>query len=295
MTTSTAHNILTRHFFRQLLAAFLLLAALLTQSSPAKAAADETPAPDASYGALADLLENDQTREKLIEQLRALAAPDDKKSTSDKKAANSQRGQDRTAESSPENRSAAAEADAPISQRLAVSLERFTNGLAHDLSDTANVFMSLVKGEPAVDGVTRQWARPLKVLLVALLSALASYVVFRMLAGIGFARLNVWIKKDGHASIAPEAHGPRLPVRHGPWRPRFAVQTFGRKLLGVAAAFIIDVAATLLAATAGYIATLAVAGNNPGDSFFALQFLSAFVMIEVVKALSRGIFATRYE
>ncbi len=295
MTTSTAHNILTRHFFRQLLAAFILLAALLAQSSHAQEAPAADRAQDASYGALADLLENDQTRKKLIEQLRALAAPGDKKTAPDAEAADAQNSQARTAAASPENRSPKTAADAPVSQRLALTLERFTSGLAHDLSDTSDVFMALIKGEPAVDGVTRQWAVPLKVLLITLLTVLASYVVFRMLAGIGFARLNIWIKKDGHTSAEPEAHGPALPVRSGPWRPRFAVQTLSRKLLGVTAAFLIDVAATLLAATAGYIATLTVAGNDPGASFFALQFLSAFVMIEVVKALSRGIFATRYE
>ncbi len=295
MTTSTAHNILIRHFFRQLMAAFILLAALLAQSSHAQEAPAADQAQDASYGALADLLENDQTRKKLIEQLRALAAPDDKKSGSDAEAADAQNSQDRTAASTPDSRSPATAADAPVSQKLALSLERFTSGLAHDLSDTADVFMALIKGEPAVDGVTRQWAVPLKVLLITLLTVLASYVVFRMLAGIGFARLNVWIKKDGQTSAVPEAHGPALPAHSGPWRPRFGVQTLSRKLLGVAAAFLIDVAATLLAATAGYIATLTVAGNDPGASFFALQFLSAFVMIEVVKALSRGIFATRYE
>lgn len=293
MTTSTAHNILIRHFFRQLLAAFIFLAALLAQSSHAQVAADGALAPDASYSALADLLENDQTRKKLIEQLRTLAAPNDKKPTS--ATANPQNGQGRSDAAGPHDRSSAPTTDAPISQRLALSLEQFTNGLAHDLSETADVFMAMIRGEPAVDGATRQWAAPLKVLFIALLTALASYIFFRMLAGIGFARLNIWIKKDNPTSAGVHMHGPALPARQGSWRPRFATQALSRKLLGVAAAFLIDIAATLLAATAGYIATLIVAGNDSGASFFALQFLSAFVMIEVVKALSRGIFATRYE
>ncbi|WP_233208227.1 mechanosensitive ion channel domain-containing protein [Pollutimonas subterranea] len=293
MTTSTVRNILIPQFFRQLSAALILMAAMLAQSSHAQEAAEASSTPDASYGVLADLLENDQTRKKLIEQLRALAAPVANKSAST--AATDQTGQERSAEANRALPPSATPEDAPISQKVALSLERFTSGLAHDMSDTADVFMALIKGEPAIDGVTRQWATPLKTLLIALLTVLASYFVFRMLAGIGFARLNAWIKKDSPPSVGPQAHGPALPVRHGPWRSKFATQTLSRKLLGVAAALVVDVAATLLAATAGYIATLTVAGQNPGASLFALQFLSAFVMIEVAKAVSRGIFATRYE
>ncbi|PLC54421.1 mechanosensitive ion channel protein [Pollutimonas nitritireducens] len=292
VTTSTAPKILTSHFFRHLSATLLLLTAMLAFSGHAKEAAGVPPHTDASYAILADLLENDQSRKKLIEQLRALALQDEPKPAS---APATARTEPQSSVDASNGSGTAPTANGPVSQKLAVSLERFTNGLAYGLSDVAAVFMALIKGEPTSDGAARQWSAPLKTLSIALLTVLASYIVFRMLAGIGFARLNAWIGKDSPTPAISQMHGPERPVRHGPWQPGFAAQTLSRKLLGVAAALVIDVAATLLAAAAGYIATLAAAGQNPGTSFFALQFLSAFVMIEVVKAFSRGIFATRYE
>jgi len=128
VTTSTAPKILTSHFFRHLSATLLLLTAMLAFSSHAKEAAGMPPHTDASYAILADLLENDQSRKKLIEQLRALALQDEPKPAS---AAATARSEPRSSVDASNGIGTAPTANAPVSQKLAVSLERFTNGLAY--------------------------------------------------------------------------------------------------------------------------------------------------------------------
>src|SRR5690606_4821760 len=114
------------------------------------------------------------------------------------------------------------------------------------------------------------------------------------LAGFGFARLNAWILDDSKGKAGLAASPPPDP---GPAakRYRYASLTLSRKLLGVLVAFLIDVAASLSAALAGYVLSTILADGAGGKTLFALQFLTAFVMIEIAKAVSRGVFATRYD
>ena len=77
--------------------------------------------------------------------------------------------------------------------------------------------------------------------------------------------------------------------------PRFGRITLSRKLMGVVLALVVDVGATLLAALVGYIAAAALSDSSAASGVFAFQFLTAFVLIEVVKSFSRAVFATRYD
>ncbi|TEA79368.1 mechanosensitive ion channel [Allopusillimonas ginsengisoli] len=235
----------------------------------------------ASYAALANLLENDKTRKQLIEQLRAMAPSDgDGASSSATPAVGT--------EASPQ-----AEADLPLSQRLALQLENFTTSLAKDFSQTNEVIKALATGQ-SVPGAPIQRAAPaLKVLLATVIAVLVAYLLLRLVAKVGFTRLNVWIQKDNGQPL----FGPRVPTPEesmGPAQRRFPGVRLSRKLLGVIAALLIDVSATFLAALAGYLCAITLAQSS-SHTTFALQFLSAFFMIEVVKALSRGVFATRYD
>lgn len=89
---------------------------------------------------------------------------------------------------------------------------------------------------------------------------------------------------------AAQHHAPHTPHRH-----RLKRLTLSRKLLGVVLALVVDVGATLLAALAGYVVAAALADRAWSSGTFAFQFLTAFVLIEVVKSISRAVFATRYE
>src|SRR5690606_26024704 len=180
-----------------------------------------------------------------------------------------------------------------LSQRLAAGLQNFTASVLHDTSATMAAVRAAISGQSTPGNRLQAFLPALQLLLFAVLGTLLAYFIFRSLAKLGFARLNVWILQDAKRADAPAAE-PSSPLVTAVRRHRFASLAIGRKLLGVIAAFLIDVAATLLAALAGYVlaTTLANGGNT---TLLSLQFLTAFVMIEVAKAFSRGVFATRYD
>ncbi|MGB3290489.1 MAG: mechanosensitive ion channel domain-containing protein [Burkholderiaceae bacterium] len=248
----------------------------IAQTGPATTPAHDTP----SYAALADLLEDDKARDKLIEQLRSLA-PAGAQDTATHAATQAQ-----TATSPP--------AAPSLSQRLATDLQTFTAGMLHDTSATMAALRAALGGERIPGNHLRASLPALNILLFTLLGTLLAYALFRALARFGFARLNRWILNDGKSGASPSAAAPPK-MAPAVKRYRYASLAMSRKLLGVLAAFLIDVAATLLAALSGYVLSTVLAGSAGGKTLFALQFLTAFVMIEIAKAVSRGVFATRYE
>ncbi|UYO94175.1 mechanosensitive ion channel domain-containing protein [Pollutimonas sp. M17] len=256
-----------------MLAAAVFTTRAVAQTGPATAPADNTP----SYAALADLLENDKARDKLIEQLRSLA-PEGAQAPAAGVA------QPTRAEPSRDP------AGLPLSQRLAIDLQTFTAGLLHDTAATMTAVRAALSGEPVPGNRLRASLPALSVLLFTIVGTLLAYAAFRVLAGFGFARLNAWILDDSKGKVGPQPDpGPAAK------RYRYASLTLSRKLLGVLAAFLIDVAASLSAALAGYVLSTILADGTGGKTLFALQFLTAFVMIEIAKAVSRGVFATRYD
>src|SRR5690606_27874793 len=91
-----------------------------------------------------------------------------------------------------------------------------------------------------------------------------------------------------HAAIPPHA------ARKSRFN-RFARITLSRKLLGVLLALLVDLAANILAALAGYLVAAALSDHDASSGVFAFQFLTAFVLIEAAKSVSRAVFATRYD
>ncbi|MBF6617525.1 MAG: mechanosensitive ion channel [Candidimonas sp.] len=275
MHFKAVQNTTSLFIYQALIAVAILLGSVLTSSSSAQTAPEPAAQDPGSYAALADLLENDKTREKLIEQLRNLP-PD-----TDRPSVPAQAAQD--------------PADVPVSQRLAAGLQTFTAQLVDDLRETVVIMKSLALGDGVPGSSTQLWANTLKALLIAVLATLAAYAILRMLAGFVFARLNIWIVKDSPSRTVTSTPGHPGHRSQSGALYRFASLALGRKLLGVAAAFVVDVAASLLAALAGYVAVMAFTAGDVQATVFALQFLTAFVLIEIAKSVSRGIFATRYE
>jgi small-conductance mechanosensitive channel len=248
--------------------------------------------PAASYAALAALLENEKTRQQLIEQLRTMAPGQQTEHAG-------------TGQPATSAQATAGNSKPSFSQRLALKTEQFTVNLAHDFSQTAGMIRALATGQAVASAPLQRAAPMLRVLAMTVLTVLIAYVLLRRLAAPGVARLNTWIQKEGAKPVfaskqdsqrtpipapPPEQAGPGMAPVHR----RFHRIRLSRKLLGVLAALLIDAAATLLAALAGYICALWMTDGGP-HAVFALDFLGAFVMIEIVKAISRGIFATRYE
>lgn len=281
MAPRNRHTFIHHVFFPSFFSVLILLMGTAFTPSATAQTDPATAHNDPSYAALADLLENDKSRDKLIEQLRSLAPEGEAGSGAG--AAPS--------EQAPAQRDPAG---LPLSQRLAVGLQTFTAGILHDTAATMTAVRAAISGKPVPGNHLRASLPALRILLFTILGTLLAYFVFRTLARFGFARLNSWILNDSKGKAGPSAQQPS-DMPPAVKRYRYAALTLSRKLLGVLAAFLIDVAASLLAALAGYVLSTALAGGNSGDTLFALQFLTAFVMIEIAKSVSRGIFATRYD
>jgi len=284
-----------------------------TAAAPAAVSQDAEPSqgsgasPGAvSYGALADTLEDPAARDRLIEQLRALA-------------------QAEGASGDPEAAQPAPAGIAVLSQRLGGSLQALTAQLGSDIQQTIRAFGRMGSSSGVTEGKLDAWMPALRVLALVIAATLVAYAVLRMLAGMLFGRLNAWIRTrpvEGEAaaehlpagSVAdaglPPPSDPRgaavgsqggaaepgsVHAHDAKSRHRLRRLTLSRKLLGVLLAFVVDIGATLLAALAGYVVAAALSDHARSSGTFAFQFLTAFVLIEAVKSVSRAIFATRYE
>lgn len=266
---------------------------------------------DPSYSALADVLEDEAARAKLIQQLRDLASSADSPAQAASSApanvepARTASGNDASANATPATPATAAPAATPAATATASSdaqtrrgpatgiasrLQTFADEIKEDLDGSWRVVSALLAGRSAPDVSLQRWVPALVSLGVAIAAAFIAYVLLRLAANVGFSRINRWIRLSPEPQTSP-APSPRhyKSLRH------LATFARGRKLLGVILAMVLDLAASILAGLAGYAVVIAFTQPGASVSLFAMQFLTAFVMIEAVKAVSRGIFATRHE
>src|SRR5690606_20177573 len=115
---------------------------------------------------------------------------------------------------------------------------------------------TLLRGSEGVDGIERRWGGALQLFAITLVVLLTAYLLLRLLAAAGFARLNRWIEQERSASRAqpdvpheepgtpptqagvPQEETDALYVAH----LRLPPLRLSRKLLGVVAAGVIDLA-----------------------------------------------------
>lgn len=254
-------------------ALFLLLLALAAGVLAAPAPAAPSPAEKdaaASYAALADLLENETTRKRLIEELRTLAAPPQvaPAETGDKPA------QEKT--------SAIDEQPFLFSRGIANGIEHFITGLGADLSEAANVFRSLGEDDDTAVLNRNRWRDALLNFVIVVVATMIAFLAFRKLASHFFARSNDWITATG-SRPDDEAGASRL-----------AQSSLYRKTIAIVAAMAADAGAILLAGAAGYATALFAVGNREHIDTLASLFINTFVAVEIAKAFVRGVFAPRY-
>ena len=230
-----------------------------------------------SYSALADLLENDETRARLITELRALAP---------------------SAEAAPaprpkEKETASVAAPAPaetsgvlFSRNIANSIEQFITSISHDISQASIAFRALSR-DGAVEGLDRKEITSLLVNFAIVVAAtLAAFFIFRRIAAGFYARSNMWVTGAGR----PSEDQPELE-KHAP-HSRTGLY---RKSIAIVSAMVVDTVAILLAGVVGYLVGLfAIEKANEIGTLESL-FINAFVAIEIAKAIVRGIFAPRYD
>lgn len=356
-------------FSRYFLALAMALAALLpaqgqAQSSVAGSATGPTP-----YETLAELLENEQTRNQLIQQLRQLAqqsqgsAPGQPHGSEQAKDTNTSGAGQASAESDAPSSSAAPAADAPsekpsllsaipgvgmatrllkstepepqpssqagadaadgartsaaqggtgngqsasastantsskpttqssrtdhaeppsdagsLPQEIAAQAQAFLAGLMGGGQAAADALQGLLHDDGPALNVSGEYIDELLHLAIVLAVTLLVFVILRTTAKRVFGRMDQWVDQNNRR---PHSN-PRMH--------RLYTLT-----VAVVGALLVDLAAILLSAMAGYGVAVLATGERGDLGDFELAFLNAFLAVEVARALIRTVFSARFE
>ncbi|WP_252108215.1 MULTISPECIES: mechanosensitive channel protein [unclassified Halomonas] len=240
-----------------LLALFAMMSPALAQTT--LSADDETADSPPSYEALADLLENDQARQELIERLRSEASsmPD---------ALDAQLSPEAAAEGgnlAPE--------DVSLPRQLAELTSSVVGNIGTQLEQAAGVVTGIFSGQSSDSFDSAAFITAAINLGIVIASTFVIFMLFRRLAKSLFTKLSGWSQ-----------YGER--------------STSILRLIGcVIIAALIDALIIGAAYVVGnLIATFAV-GETGELSTRASLFLNAFLVIELIKAAFRMLFSSRYE
>lgn len=249
---------------RWLAIVLLLMFVLPAFAQQGEATPDSAPSEAPAYSTLADLLEDEAARQRLIEELRTLAAAQE-------------------GETAPAGEAAAAEAAEPapseraeqvsLARQLAAITSDIAGGIGSQFANLATALGALFTPDIEVGlgidkAVLTSAALELALVIVA---TFAAFFILRCLARPLFTRLSHW-------------------SRHGSGRSALL-----RLIAAVALAAAIDAAAVALAYFGGNLfATFAIGGRGELATHTAL-FLNAFLIVELFKAAIRMLFASRYE
>ncbi|MGE4338952.1 MAG: mechanosensitive ion channel domain-containing protein, partial [Pigmentiphaga sp.] len=249
-------------------------AAVASEAAPAATSA-EAP----TLQGLVQLLEDPAARDRLIGELRQLAA---------QPAAAGQPPPDAAPVAA-----AAPPSDDSLPARLADHSQQFLQGLADD-ARTAVTLIQDLGSLTDEDSWWEAWLVPLCGVALVILATLIAYAIFRAIARRGYQMLDHRVavqrqRYEAERAAALEAGVPQ--AAHG-GRSWFLLQW--RRVLAILGALLIDILCVLAAVAAGYGATMVVGGYFGRVGVFEPLFLNAFVVTEITKALVRGVFATRF-
>ncbi|MBY5983664.1 mechanosensitive channel protein [Halomonas sp. DP5Y7-2] len=238
----------------------VLLLALILFAGPAFAQqADGDGTANASgdgpaYSTLADLLENEQSRSQLIQQLRQMA------------------------ENAPEQAQAAGgaaidtAADATLPKQLADMTSRVVTEFGFQFENLVNIFGAMVNGAFSEGELNYELFTEAAINLgLVILATFVMFVVIRRLVRPLFTRLSQYSQNG-------QTLNPTI-----------------RLVLCVVLAVIVDAAVVGLAYVGGNLAATFAIGETGSLSTRASLFLNAFLVIELLKAAVRMLFASRYE
>ncbi|MGO5000522.1 mechanosensitive channel protein [Oceanisphaera sp. W20_SRM_FM3] len=229
----------------------------------------DTPSPT-PYGALADMLENDQARLQLIEQLHLLSAQ--------QLSEQSGQAQPETVAklgSTSQNSTAANTPSSPTKiKQLADTTRHIAGDLGKQFHSLAKVVQSLFVGDNSAEQPKFDGSHFLTATINLGLVVLATWALFWLLRRLSmpiFARLSDWSR-----------HGEgKTPVL--------------RLVVCVALAAMVDVLAIGLAYAAGGVMATFVIGTTGELTTQSSLFLNAFLIIELLKAGLRVLFSSRYD
>ncbi len=234
-------------------------------TAPANAAEQEQSGP--AYATLADLLENESSRQRLIEELRSLAET----TTAGEQALPAEApGDEAMADQAPSDQRPE---QVSLARRLAVLTSSIAGNIGGQFSALAGALGGLLSPQ-ANAGPGIDTAVALSAAINLGLVVIATFVVFFVLRRLGrplFNRISQWSQTGDERSALLRLVG------------------------AVAIAALIDVIVVALSYIGGnLIATFAI-GDSGSLSTQASLFLNAFLIIELVKAAIRMLFSSHYE
>lgn len=228
---------------------------------------------------LADLLEDDDARDRIVSQLRDAAAGQD--ASAQVPAASAQRDSEAAPEQVPEEtvdeqtveQAAASQERVSFARRFAQSTADWTDAIGHRMASAWAMLSSLHKERgpgPAFDAKAILAAATTLALIAV--STVAAFFVLRFLASFVFPVIGRFSRR--------------------------AETGFGfiiRRATAILLAAILDAGVVLMAATAGYLAGFYAFGETGSMGTRGSLFLNAFALIELTKVAIRVVFAARYD
>lgn len=288
---STSH----RRIHQLLLYALLFFLAIGIAShsyaqTPAATPAENTAAPT-SYTALADLLENEETRKQLVTQLRTLATPPSKDASATTAVADvqapPQAAKQPDSNPAPDKKTAvpAEEGILLLSRNIADGIQHFISSISTDISQAATTFRALNHDDDATRISRKQQLSSLQNFLIVVAATMLAFFCFRAIAARFYKRSNTWVAGDGKPLPAEAAASRDM---------RFTHSELYRKSVAIVAAMLMDTAAILLAGALAYATGLFVVGESDTIGTLEALFVNTFVAVEIAKAFARAVFAPRY-
>ncbi|RJS93718.1 mechanosensitive ion channel domain-containing protein [Salinisphaera sp. Q1T1-3] len=265
------------YLFAVCLTAAVLFAAPSVQAAPSAAdnqsSSDQEAGQSVSLNQLADLLENDKTREALIAQLRQSA--DGAAGQGDSTAADQTAGNANAAT----DKAAALPEPAPrvsFARQFAQTTSAWSEAISNKVTTAWHAARAIA--QPGSNGAKDKAKFDLQVFLQAALmfaivvgSTVAAFLVLRWLASFMFsaiARFGAGKDEDGSSLV--------------------------RRATAIFSGIVIDVIVVALAGGAGYAAGLFAVGDAGAMGTRESLFINAFMMIELVKVAIRALFASRH-
>lgn len=234
----------------------------------------QAPAATLDPAALADLLDNAEARQALIDSLRAQTSGPAKPAAPDAPGA--------SAASAPAAAPAAQPSEPGLQERMADGVQRFLTGVAADMGQGVEDMRALASGETLrMDGDTA--GRALMPLALAGVTTLLAFMLLRLVAMRIYTRIDRWVAAQGCE--------PETPVQPG---APSSMRVLYRRAGAIVGALAIDVGVVMLAAMAGGTAGLWGTPARGALDPLAAVFLKAFLSVEIVKVLIRTVFAVRH-
>ncbi|MCM5704383.1 mechanosensitive channel protein [Larsenimonas salina] len=246
--------------------AVLCLSMPLAHAAPTDAGTDVSGKADA--GALADMLENDQTRQQLIDQLRSVAA--------NQEGGNQSEAETPSSDTPKSDAAASDQGDSDgglgeLPRQIADTTQVFAESLAANVTGSVAAILSIGDG---ADGNGANWGELSGRLIglgIVIGGTIAAFFLLRSLVSPLFRKADRWVVSEQGASSV--------------------LKRLGAVVLCLA----IDLIVIALAAVTGYAIGLFAFGDNATIGTYQSLFINAFAMVEIFKALIRVVFADRYE